>query len=101
MSEITVSRQTGLVGVLMKVNVYINGECVANLSKDETVTLPLPEGLDMVKVYVDQRGAFTRSKEVIVKAAQTAVIKASAMKTILGIFGKILGIPYLSIEVTD
>lgn len=53
MSEITVSRQTGLVGVLMKVNVYINGECVANLSKDETVTLPLPEGLDMVKVYVD------------------------------------------------
>jgi len=71
MSEITVSRQTGLVGVLMKVNVYINGECVANLSKDETVTLPLPEGLDMVKVYVDQRGAFTRSKEVIVKAGQT------------------------------
>ena len=43
MSEITVSRQTGLVGVLLKVNVYINGECVANLSKDETVTLPLPE----------------------------------------------------------
>ena len=87
MSEITVSRQTGLVGVLMKVNVYINGECVANLSKDETVTLPLPEGLDMVKVYVDQRGAFTRSKEVIVKAGQTAVIKGSAWKTFLGIFG--------------
>ena len=84
MSEITVSRQTGLVGVLMKVNVYIN-----------------PEGLDMVKVYVDQRGAFTRSKEVIVKAGQTAIIKASAMKTLLGIFGKILGLPYLSIEVTD
>ena len=95
MSEITVSRQTGLVGVLMKVNVYINGECVANLSKDETVILPLPEGLHMVKVYVDQRGAFTRSKEVIV------IIKASAMKTLLGIFGKILGLPYLSIEVTD
>ena len=101
MSEITVSRQTGLVGVLMKVNVYINGECVARLSKDETVTLPLPEGLNMVKVYVDQRGAFTRSKEVIVKAGQTAIIKGLAWKTFLGIFGKILGIPYLSIEVTD
>ena len=71
MSEITVSRQTGLVGVVQKANVYFNGECVARLSKDETVTLTLPEGLDVVKVHVNQTGSITPSKAVIVKAGQT------------------------------
>lgn len=101
MSEITVSRQTGLVGVVQKANVYFNGECVARLSKDETVTLPLPEGLDVVKVHVNQTGSITPSKAVIVKAGQTAVIKSSLWVPFLGLLGTILRIPYFKIEVTD
>ena len=101
MSEITVSRQTSLVGVVQKANVYFNGECVARLSKDETVTLPLPEGLDVVKVHVNQTGSITPSKAVIVKAGQTAVIKSSPWVPFLGLLGTILRIPYFTIEVTD
>ena len=39
MSEITITRDTGMVGVAQKVAVYLNGELVDKLSNNESKTL--------------------------------------------------------------
>ncbi len=36
MSEITITRDTGMVGVIQKVAVYLNGELVHKLSNNES-----------------------------------------------------------------
>ena len=47
---ITVKRQTGIVGAVMKLDVYINGEKVGKLKNDEIASYELPTGEVELKV---------------------------------------------------
>ena len=95
MSEITITRDTGMVGVAQKVAVYLNGELVDKLSNNETKTLVF-EG-DSVELQVGQ--SFMKSHKIQVKNGQKVLVKASGIRAMLGILGTILGLPYLLLEI--
>lgn len=71
MSEITITRDTGIVGVAQKVAVYLNGELVDKLSNNETKTLAF-EG-DSVELQVGQ--SFMKSHKIQVKMAKRYLLK--------------------------
>ena len=95
MSEITITRDTGIVGVAQKVAVYLNGELVDKLSNNETKTLAF-EG-DSVELQVGQ--SFMKSHKIQVKDGQKVLVTASGMRAMLGVIGLILGLPYLLLEI--
>ena len=91
MSEITITRDTGIIGVAQKVAVYLNGELVHKLSNNESKTLSF-EG-DSIELQVGQ--SFMKSHRIQVKNGQKVLVKASGIRAMLGILGIILGLPYL------
>ena len=95
MSEITITRDTGMVGVAQKVAVYLNGELVHKLSNNESKTLSC-EG-DSIELQVGQ--SFMKSHRIQVKNGQKVLVKASGIRAMLGILGIILGLPYLLLEI--
>ena len=95
MSEITITRDTGMVGVAQKVAVYLNGELVHKLSNNESKTLSF-EG-DSIELQVGQ--SFMKSHKIQVKNGQKVLVKASGICAMLGILGIILGLPYLLLEI--
>ena len=95
MSEITISRATGMVGVVQKIDVYLNGEIAAKLANNESKILAF-EG-NSVEVQVGQ--SFMKSHKIQVRAGQKIIIKASGFRAMLGIVGTMLGLPYLLLEV--
>ena len=95
MSEITITRDTGMVGVAQKVAVYLNGELVHKLSNNESKTLSF-EG-DSIELQGGQ--SFMKSNRIQVKNGQKVLVKASGIRAMLGILGIILGLPYLLLEI--
>ena len=95
MSEITITRDTGMVGVAQKVAVYLNGELVHKLSNNESKTLSF-EG-DSIELQVGQ--SFMKSHKIQVENGQKVLVKASGIRAMLGILGIILGLPYLLLEI--
>ena len=95
MSEITITRDTGMVGIAHKVAVYLNGELVHKLSNNESKTLSF-EG-DSIELQVGQ--SFMKSHRIQVKNGQKVLVKASGIRAMLGILGIILGLPYLLLEI--
>ena len=97
MPKFTITRATGIVGVAQNVAVYLNGELVDKLAKDESKTLTF-EG-DSVELQVRQ--SFMKSHKIQVKDSQKVLVTASGMRAMLGIIGFILGLPYLLLEIED
>ena len=95
MPKFTITRATGIVGVAQNVAVYLNGELVDKLAKDESKTLTF-EG-DSVELQVGQ--SFMKSHKIQVKNGQKVLVKASGIRVMLGILGTILGLPYLLLEI--
>lgn len=95
MPEITITRDTGMVGVAQKVAVYLNGELVHKLSNNESKTLSC-EG-DSIELQVGQ--SFMKSHKIQVKNGPKVLVKASGIRAMLGILGTILGLPYLLLEI--
>ena len=95
MSEITITRDTGMVGVAQKVAVYLNGELVHKLSNNESKILSF-EG-NSIELQVGQ--SFMKSHKIQVKNGQKVLVKASGICAMLGILGIILGLPYLLLEI--
>ena len=86
MSEITITRDTGMVGVAQKVAVYLNGELVDKLSNNDSIELQVGQ-------------SFMKSHKIQVKNGQKVLVKASGIRVMLGILGTILGLPYLLLEI--
>ena len=95
MSKFTITRSTGMVGVVQNVAVYLNGELVDKLANDESKTLTF-EG-DSVELQVGQ--SFMKSHKIQVKDGQKVLVTASGMLAMLGVIGLILGLPYLLLEI--
>ena len=95
MPKFTITRATGIVEVAQNVAVYLNGELVDKLAKDESKTLTF-EG-DSVELQVVQ--SFMKSHKIQVKDSQKVLVTASGMRAMLGIIGFILGLPYLLLEI--
>lgn len=89
---ITVKRQTGAVGIAMKLDVYINGEEVGRLKNSEVASYDLPAESAQLQVGFN----FMKSRPITITDGQTALAKGN----ILGIFfwGLLFKIAYLVIE---
>ena len=75
MPKFTITRATGIVGVAQNVAVYLNGELVDKLAKDESKTLTF-EG-NSVELQVGQ--SFMKSHKIRVKDGQKVLVTASGM----------------------
>lgn len=89
---ITVKRQTGVVGVVMKLDVYINGDKVDRLKNSEVASYDLPTESAELRVGFD----FLKSHPITISDGQTALAKGNIWGAFFWFFG--LKSSYLVIE---
>lgn len=79
----TLVRDTGIVGSISRLDVYINNEKVGKIANNETATFELPHDGAEVKVGL----SWVKSHPVKVSNGQKVVIKGSVLGSYLVIFG--------------
>lgn len=82
--EITVVRQTGVVGMAMKMAIYIDGEKVGDLGNNETQVFLIEKR----EVSVQAGQSFIKTKPIVVAEGQTVLAKSSLLGNLFSIFGR-------------
>jgi hypothetical protein len=80
----TVKRNTGMVGLAMKLDVYVNGEKKDRLANNESKEFEFTG--ESVEVGVGQ--GFIRSKTITVKEGETVIAKSSLLGNLFSFFGR-------------